>query len=149
MITPSLAHYLSCIKDPRMDRTKKHKLLDILISTVLGFMAGNDNWTEIVEWARHNEAWLKTFLGFENGIPSHDTYARVFALIKPDQFESAFQSWVQEYRDQFLANHSQSGRPLVAIDGKKIRGTTDHEKPFTSSLGMVSAWCSGRCPTLS
>lgn len=126
-----------------MDRTKKHKLLDILIVTVLGFMSGNDNWTEIVEWAQHNEAWLRTFLDLENGIPSHDTFGRVFALIDPVQFEAAFQSWVQEYRKQFLrADTAATERPLVSIDGKKIRGTTDHKKPFTSALGMVSAWCS-------
>jgi len=141
--SPSLVHHLSSIEDPRMDRTKKHKLLDILIITVLGFMAGNDNWTEIVEWAEHNESWLKTFLELENGIPSHDTFARVFALIDPDQFEAAFQSWVGEYRNRFLsADTDSSARPLVAIDGKKIRATTDHKKPFTSALGMVSAWCS-------
>jgi predicted transposase YbfD/YdcC len=141
--SPSLVHHLSSIEDPRMDRTKKHKLLDILITTVLGFMAGNDNWTEIVEWAEHNESWLKTFLELENGIPSHDTFARVFALIDPDQFEAAFQSWVLEYRERFLpTDGAGKDRPLIAIDGKKICGTTDHKKPFTSALGMVSAWCS-------
>jgi len=136
-------HYLSGINDPRMDRTKRHKLLDILIITVLGFMAGNDNWTEIVEWAEHNEDWLKTFLELANGIPSHDTFGRVFALIDADQFEAAFQEWVLEYRKLFLPTDSeQNERPLIAIDGKKIRGTTDHKKPFTSARGMVSAWCS-------
>lgn len=143
MTSSSLAHHLSSIEDPRMDRTKKHALLDILIITVLGFMAGNDNWTEIVEWAEHNVDWLNAFLVLENGIPSHDTFARVFALIDPDQFESAFQNWVVEYRNRFVATGGGvAERPLVAIDGKKIRGTTDHRKPFTSALGMVSAWCS-------
>ena len=124
-----------------MDRTKKHKLLDILIITVLGFMTGNDNWIEIVEWAEHNEEWLRTFLELENGIPSHDTFGRVFALIDPKEFESAFQSWVLEYRKIFLKDESGT-RQHVAIDGKKIRGTTDHKKPFTSAMGTVSAWCS-------
>lgn len=143
MTSPSLVHFLSSIDDPRMDRTKQHKLLDILIITVLGFMAGNDNWTEIVEWAEHNVDWLKTFLELENGIPSHDTFGRVFALIDPDQFETAFQDWVLEYRKLFLPSDPEhKDRPLIAIDGKKIRGTTDHKKPFTSAHGMVSAWCS-------
>lgn len=86
---------------------------------------------------------LKTFLELPNGVPSHDTFARVFALIDPDQFEAAFQSWVWEYRERFLPQQTDTDcRPLVAIDGNKIRATTDHKKPFTSALGMVSAWCS-------
>jgi hypothetical protein len=89
-------------------------------------LSDNDNWFEIVEWAQDKYEWLKTFLKLENGIPSHDTFGRVFALIDPDQFESAFQNWVEEYRKRFLPSTDQyEVRHHIAIDGKKIRGTTD------------------------
>ena len=140
MASSTLMDFLSEVDDPRMDRTKKHKLLDILVITILGFMAGNDNWPEIIEWAKHNVDWLKTFLELENGIPSHDTFGRVFALVETKQFEAAFQAWVLEYRKLFINTDDQI-RHHIAIDGKKIRGTTDHKKPFTSAMGTVSAWC--------
>ena len=139
----TLMEHLSLIQDPRIERTKKHQLIDILVITVLGFIADNDNWFEIIQWAEHKQEWLKTFLKLENGIPSHDTFGRVFALIDPDHFESVFQNWAKEYREKFLPREAQpESRNHVAIDGKKLRGTTDHKKPFTSAKGMVNAWCS-------
>jgi predicted transposase YbfD/YdcC len=130
--------HLSLIEDPRVDRTKKHLLIDILVITVLGYMSDNDNWFD-----EEKREWLKTFLELRNGIPSHDTFGRVFALIDPDQFEAAFQNWAIEYRKKFLPDTIEpEHRYHIAIDGKKIRGTTDHKKPHTSAMGMVNAWCS-------
>lgn len=70
------------------------RFIDILVITVCGFICGADNYTELVQWARQHEEWLKQFLELSNGVPSHDTFGRVFALIDPKEFEKAFHAWV-------------------------------------------------------
>ena len=77
----SLIDHFSEVEDPRLDRTKKHNVIDIISITVMATISGMQNWIEIVDWAETNEEWLKTILELPAGVPSHDTFGRVFSLI--------------------------------------------------------------------
>jgi len=121
------------LEDPRMDRTKKHSLSDILTLATCAVICGADGWVQVQEFAECKEAWFRTFLDLPNGIPSHDTFGRVFARLEPEAFERCFQAWVDE-----LARLTE-GR-LVAVDGKTIRRSLD-AAGGKAAMHMVSAWC--------
>src|ERR1700682_2631086 len=93
--TPLLQSMFAGIEDPRVERTKQHQLLDILLIAILGVLCGAEGWVEIETFGNTKEAWLKSFLDLPNGIPSHDTFGRVFARIDPKQFEKSFLNWVR------------------------------------------------------
>src|SRR5438045_8635724 len=82
-----LASHFSSLRDSRVERTKEHKLLDIIIIAICGTICGADGWVEIEEFGKQKEAWLKTILELPNGIPSHATFGRVFAHLDPVEFE--------------------------------------------------------------
>ncbi|MDK1104415.1 MAG: ISAs1 family transposase, partial [Actinomycetota bacterium] len=121
------------LKDPRMDRTKQHSLADILTLAICAVICGADGWVQVAHFARCAKKWFKTFLDLPNGIPSHDTFGRVFAMLDPEAFEQCFMKWVTQ-----MATASQ-GR-LVAIDGKTIRRSLDAANG-KAAIHMVSAWC--------
>jgi predicted transposase YbfD/YdcC len=133
----TLIDHFEIIEDPRLDRTKKHNVIDIISITVMATVSGMKNWIDIVDWGKANEEWLKTLLELPNGIPSHDTFGRVFSLIKPEPFQKAFKEWVESIDLNF---HS---RETIAIDGKILKGSI-RKKPENidkkSSLLMVTAW---------
>ncbi len=83
------------VEDPRMERTKLHRLRDIIILAICGVICGAEGWVEIEEFAKAKEAFFTELLDLSNGIPSHDTFGRVFARIDPKQFEASFVQWVQ------------------------------------------------------
>ena len=91
----TLVEHFEKINDPRIDRTKLHKLSDILVIGVVGVLCGADAWEDIVFVAREKEEWLKGFLELPSGIPSADTIARVYARVSPKELEEAFSSWVR------------------------------------------------------
>jgi len=121
------------LKDPRMDRTKHHLLPDIVAITLLAVICGAEHWTEIAQFGRAKQKWLKTFLDLPNGIPSHDTFNRVFALLDPIAFERCFTEWVS-------ALAQRRGGRLIAIDGKTLRRSFDRADR-KAAIHMVSAWC--------
>jgi len=126
--------FLECfgdIEDPRMDRQKKHKLLDIIAIAVCATIAGADGWVAIALFGKSKEAWLRTFLDLQNGIPSHDTFGRVFGLLDPLAFQQAFRQWVDAIQGKIQG--------LVAIDGKTVRGSHDRAKG-KQAIHIVSAW---------
>lgn len=128
----SLVAHFSILEDPR-DATKvRHKLLDIIAIAVAGVIAGADDWVSIAHFARTKREWLCEFLGLENGIPSHDTLGRVFALLKPQAFEECFRAWVASMRQTLPGE-------IVAIDGKTLRRSHDRGAGL-GALHMVSAW---------
>jgi len=128
----SIAKHFSRVKDPRIDRTKRHRLLDILIIAICGVICGADSWVDIELFGKTKIDWLKTFLKLPNGIPSHDTFGRVFALLNPVEFESSFMEWVQ------AINELTQGQ-VIAIDGKQLRGS--HDRGIgKNAIYMVSAW---------
>ncbi len=130
----SLIDHFSDVDDPRLDRTKKHNVIDIISITIMATVSGMNNWIEIVDWANVNEEWLKTILELPSGIPSHDTFGRVFSLINPEEFQAAFKEWVEAIKINFPE------REIIAIDGKYLKGSTFDKINSRSQLSMVSAW---------
>lgn len=128
----SLVDHLSEIDDPRMDRTKRHKLIDILVIGVVGTLCGADSWEDVETIAEEKHEWLSGFLQLPNGVPSHDTISRVFNRIRADEFETCFFNWVADVVK--LTNGE-----VVAIDGKRVRGSYDSASG-RSAIHMVSAW---------
>ncbi len=127
----TLQSIFEAIEDPRVDRTKQHQLLDIIILAILGVLCGAEGWVEIESFGKTKEAWLKTFLDLPNGIPSHDTFGRVFARIDPKQFEECFLNWVRSLNEKIAG--------VVALDGKTLRRSHDAANG-KKALHMVSAW---------
>jgi len=128
--------FLRCfgqLRDPRMDRQKKHSLLDIIAITVCAVIAGADGWVDVAEFGNAKEAWLRAFLKLPNGIPSHDTFGRFFSLLDPTAFQQAFQAWVRAIQ--------QTVKGVVAIDGKTVRRSHDRAKG-KDAIHLVSAWAS-------
>jgi hypothetical protein len=82
----TIAAYFGSLEDPRIDRTKHHQLLDILIIAICAVICGADDWVAVESFGQANREWLETFLPLEGGIPSHDTFGRVFARLSPDVF---------------------------------------------------------------
>src|SRR5438552_5040235 len=119
------------VEDPRMERTKMHRLRDIIILAICGVICGAEGWVEIEEFGKAKEAWFTELLDLPNGIPSHDTFGRVFALIDPNQFEASFLQWVQGISTRVQG--------VIAIDGKTLRRSHDHAAG-KKALHLVSAW---------
>lgn len=119
------------VEDPRMDRTKLHRLQDIIILAICGVICGAEGWVEIEEFGKAKEAWFTELLDLPNGIPSHDTFGRVFARLDPKQFEASFVQWVQGI--------SKTVQGVVAIDGKTLRRSHDRAAG-KKALHLVSAW---------
>ncbi|HEV7237357.1 MAG TPA: ISAs1 family transposase [Ktedonobacteraceae bacterium] len=119
------------VEDPRMERTRLHRLRDIIIVAICGVLCGANGWVEIEEFGKAKEAFFTDLLHLPNGIPSHDTFGRVFALLDSKQFEASFVQWVQGI--------SQRVKGVIAIDGKTLRRSHDHEAG-KKVLHVVSAW---------
>jgi predicted transposase YbfD/YdcC len=119
------------VEDPRMERSKLHRLRDIILLAICGVLCGADGWVEIEEFGKAKEAFFTDLLDLPNGIPSHDTFGRVFALIDPKQFEASFVQWVQGI--------SQTVKGVIAIDGKTLRRSHD-QATEKKALHLVSAW---------
>jgi predicted transposase YbfD/YdcC len=127
----SIFAYFSEMEDFRIDRKKQHLLTDIITITIAATLCGSNSYDDIEDFAVVRADWFKAFLELPNGIPSHDTFNRVFANMDPVKFERCFRNWV----DAVLASHK--GR-LISIDGKTIRGAKSHG--VKSPIHMVSAW---------
>ena len=113
-----LVEYFQALDDPRIDRTKRHHLLDIVSIAICGTICGADNWVDIELFGNCKEEWFRTFLELPNGIPSHDTFGDVFARLDPEQFQRCFIEWVPA-----VAQLTQG--EVVAIDGKTVRRSHD------------------------
>ena len=127
-----LLRYFNELKDSRMERTKRHTLTDILVIAISAVVCGAEGWTQVEEFGKAKQKWFQTFLNLPNGIPSHDTFGRVFARLDPEAFERCFLKWIEA-----LAHKSQ-GR-LIAVDGKTIRRSLD-QAGGKAAIHMVSAW---------
>jgi len=130
----ALSEHFADLDDPRIDRTKLHLLLDIVIIAICAVICGADTWVEIEEFGKAKINWLHTFLELPNGIPSHDTFGRVFARLDPDQFRLCFANWVQTICQV-------TNGEVVALDGKALRRSHDH-RLGKDAIYMVGAWAS-------
>ena len=128
----SFAHHFAELTDPRIDRSRLHDLLDIVAIAVCAVVAGAESWDDIEEFGNAKHAWLGTFLALPNGIPSHDTFRRLFERLDPDEFQRCFLRWIE-------ALHEATERQVIAIDGKSLRRSFDRAKG-QSALHLVHAW---------
>jgi predicted transposase YbfD/YdcC len=128
----SLIKHFGQLEDPRDSTKARHKLLDMIAISVAAVICGADDWVSIAAFARAKEAWLRKFLDLPNGIPSHDTFGRVFSLLAPEAFEQCFRDWVSAVRQSV-------GDEVVAIDGKSVRRSHNRGAGL-GALHMVSAW---------
>jgi len=127
-----LSDHFSEIEDPRIERTKRHQLIDILTIAILAMICGADSWVGMANFGQAKHSWLKRLLALPNGIPSHDTFARVFARLNPEQFQACFLSWVRSLVRL-------SAGEVIAIDGKTLRQSYDTADD-KAAIHMVSAW---------
>ncbi len=125
--------HLDCIKDPRRHNTR-HLLHDILMIAICAIISGADSWIQVAEYGQSKLDWFKEFLKLPNGIPSHDTFGRLFAKIDPKGFHDFFNRWARELSESLQGK-------TVAIDGKTLRGSHDRAKG-NSAIHLVSAWAS-------
>lgn len=133
-IQPSIEQHFGDLTDPRIDRTKLHDLMNILVIALCAIIAGADNWEDVEEFGKAQLAWFRTFLDLPNGIPSHDTFTRVFARLDPEQFQACFLRWMRAVANLL-------GGQVIAFDGKVLRRS--HDKGIgQAAIDMVSAWAS-------
>ena len=135
METPLLAtldQHFGDLTDPRVERTKLHQLVDILVIAICAVIGGADNWEDVEAFGKAKQEWFQTFLELPNGIPSHDTFTRVFARLDPEQFQTCFVRWI-------AAVSQRIGGQVIAIDGKVLRRSHDHGIG-QAAIDMVSAW---------
>jgi predicted transposase YbfD/YdcC len=127
----SVARYFVDLPDPRVDRTKKHALGDILVIALAATVAGSDSWDEVERFGKAKADWLRGFLDLPNGIPSHDTFRRVFARLDPQAFARCVAGWMAGVCEATGLRH-------IAVDGKSARSAP--RGTSTGCLHLVSAW---------
>ena len=128
----AIEEHFSKVTDPRKDRTKDHKLIDIIAIAICAVICGAEGWVDMELYGKSKEPWLRTFLELPNGIPSHDTFGRVFSLIDAHQFQLAFYEWVWAVNDIIQGQ-------IINLDGKCLRGSDD-QRLGKRAIYMVSAW---------
>jgi predicted transposase YbfD/YdcC len=128
----AIEEHFSKVNDPRKDRTKDHKLIDIIVISICAVICGAEGWVDVELFGKSKLHWLKTFLELPNGIPSHDTFGRVFSMIDAQQFQRAFYEWV------LAVNEIVQGQ-IINIDGKCLCGSDD-KRLGKRAIYMVSAW---------
>lgn len=136
----TVADNFSSIVDPRIERTKRHKLLDIIFIAIAAGVCGADNWKAVEVFAQSKKTWLKSVLELPNGIPSHVTFWRVFRRIDATEFHKCFVRWIQAAFEHVEGD-------IIAIDGKTMRGSGD-SRTGSNPLHIVSAWASEHNITL-
>jgi|EndMetStandDraft_5_1072996.scaffolds.fasta_scaffold170161_1 predicted transposase YbfD/YdcC len=130
----SIPRYFAKLKDPRRAHRRLHDLQDILVIALCAVIAGAQDWQEVETFGRERRGWLSRFLGLPNGIPSHDTFERVFDRIKPQAFQACFREWVRAVSAALRIKH-------VAIDGKTLRRSGSAR---LGPLHLVSAWATAQ-----
>jgi predicted transposase YbfD/YdcC len=128
----ALLEHFRDLADPRIDRNKEHKLIDVLVIAIWAILCGANDWVAVETFGRAKREWFARFLELAHGIPSHDTFGRVFAVLAPQALQACFLSWIQA-----VAQVTQG--QVGAIDGKTLRRSYDRRSAKAASH-MVSAW---------
>jgi len=133
-VNASIVEHFQTLEDPRIERAKRHRLLDILVIALCTLLTGGEGFQDMELFGKSKLPWLQTFLALPHGIPSHDTFGRVFARLNPQRFHECFLAWTQA-----VAQLTQGA--LVSLDGKTVQASFDRATA-SSPLHMLSAWCS-------
>jgi predicted transposase YbfD/YdcC len=139
----SIIKHFESLPDPRHTRNRRHELVDVIVIAVSGVIVGCDGPTSIERWAKAKEDWLRELLALPNGIPSRDCIRRVLSTLKPEAFQTCFQSWIVSC----LVDCEMDSQPTIAIDGKTLRRSHDRAAGL-GPLHLVSAWASEYSLTL-
>ena len=131
----SLIEHFSKLEDPRVDRNKKHELIDVIVLCVCAVVSGAEGWSDIEEFGRTKLEWLRRYVPLANGIPVDDTIARIISALSVRGFQECFMSWMEDVVKL-------SGGEVIAVDGKTHRRTHDRRRGM-KALHMVSAWACG------
>lgn len=133
-VSRSFEHCFMELKDPRVDRTKFYPLVEILFIVLCGSICGAESWRDFVDFGEERIDFLRNYYKFKNGIPSKNTFSRVFAALDSEMFKKCFIEWVKSLQELF--------NEVIAIDGKTLCGSADHLNG-RSAIHMVSAFASG------
>ena len=136
----SVMDHFQDLEDPRIERSKRHGLLDILTIAICAVICGADSWVYVEMFGKSKEEWFRSFLDLPNGIPSHDTFGDVFSRLDPDRFQECFMEWSQAVADLLPGE-------VVAIDGKTVRRSHD-KRAGKQAIHLVSAWAAANTLTL-
>ena len=137
----SIEVHFSDLPDPRTDKSRiRHKLMDMIVIAICAVICGADNWVAVESFGHAKSKWLSGLLKLPNGIPSHDTFSRVFGLLDSVDFEHCFINWIKQVIEV-------TDGQVVAIDGKHLRGSYDTATD-QSAIRLVSAWASAPSVTL-
>jgi predicted transposase YbfD/YdcC len=128
----AIEEHFGKVKDPRIDRSKEHKLIDIIGIAICAVICGAEGWVDIENYGNSKLCWLKSFMELPNGIPSHDTFGRVFSMINAQEFQAAFYEWV-------LAVNEIIRGQMINVDGKCLLGSED-KRLGKRAIYIVSAW---------
>src|SRR5439155_22508749 len=131
--------YFAELRDPRVEPNREHLLEEVLLIAIAAVLSGAESWNDIADYGEAKLEWLKTFLSLPSGIPSHDTFNRVFAALDPEEMEKGFVAWVSSIA-RLTAGE------VVAIDGKALCGTSETGKK--TPVHMVSDWAAGNGPVV-
>lgn len=131
-VQSDLMSHFADLADPRERQNQEHKFIDILVITICAALCGADDWVAVAEFGQAKQSWFETFLELPTGIPSHDTFWRVFRHLDPEQFQRCFMSWMASVQ-------SLTGGEVIAIDGKQLRRSHD-AAAGKAAIHMVSAW---------
>jgi predicted transposase YbfD/YdcC len=131
-MSASIIEHFSILRDPRIERHKKHKLVDIIVLAICAVLSGAEGWEAIEEYGYTKLEWLRKFIPLENGVPTHDTIARVLSRVSAKGLQECFMSWV-------MAVQQATEGQVVAIDGKRVRRSFDRSAG-RNAIHMVSAW---------
>jgi predicted transposase YbfD/YdcC len=138
----SILEHFAALPDPRREQGKIHMLDEIVFMAICAILCGADSWLEIADYAESKSDWLKTFLTLPGGVPSHDTFRRVFCLLDPLAFQACFSDWMTALMERHGLTPIPLARPElrpIAIDGKTQRGSA-RRTVGQSPLHLVSAW---------
>ena len=135
------------LPDPRSSINRRHLLVDVIVISICGVIAGADGPSAIEEWAKAQQTWLKKYLRLPDGIPSHDTIGRVLEALNPQSFQECFLAWLQSLSGKDDKNEGDKKDKHYAIDGKTLRRSHDRRNGL-KALHMVSAWASDQGITL-
>jgi predicted transposase YbfD/YdcC len=134
ILSKSVLKHFQHLQDPRVGRRRDHNIVAIVTMAILAVLSGADGFVAIETYGKAKQAWLETFLDLPNGIPSHDTFGRVFSMLEPQELEKSFLGWMSTITEKLDIK-------LIHVDGKTAKGSYDRESKL-KALHSVSAWSS-------